>query len=308
MKKIIIGTVLLSLILLSSCKSDKTNGKGSEDTVNSVAESTENATEQGPIRYLYDENNVTTVLDFNEQGYVISRSEYSMLGQQRSLTEYGYSDDAYSVSVKNSDNKVVCTRIYNKEGTLLYQDIYTDEGRERWENFDGLAVKTFIDTNGKKVKCEAYEGDAAFPVIAEYKPCVYSITYYDNEQPEIRNEFTDGVQQKSYNYATDGKLLNVKTYTYDENGRNIRIDQADGDGNITLQVLYAYNETGDYLEVETKTAGVTSAKTEYQYDENGINTGKLVYKYDDMGNAVEYEKWVKENGTEVLEGTYKITE
>ncbi len=309
MKKTLVILLAAALLTLVSC-TEKTDTKESTDpvSVEQIATASTPATvaSSGKL-YIFDGFKELTELELYENGNVKSRKSYTQTGTLLTHTEYGYSD-GYSVAEKTSDGKVSKTRLYSPDGKLIYQDVYTEKGRDRWENIDGLAVKHMINADGKKTESTAYKGDAAYPTVAVENEKLYNLIYHENEQVEIRNEYENGKQKMSYLYTNDGTLVNTKSYVYNEAGKLARVDQASPDGEIELQMYYTYNEKGSYASIETKKGELTSGKTEYSYDKYGNLSEWRIYKYDEAGKATEYEKWVITDDGKVLEGTYKVEE
>ncbi len=303
MKRIFILLLAALLLGLVSCQKAET---ATDTSLPESKEETESvSTEEATNNLLFDEYGAKTELSFDSEGRIISRKTYNRNGLFLSHTEFGYID-GYSVVEKTADGKFSVVRQYDTEGKLEYQDVYTETGRDRWENEDGMAVKTAINLDGKKTESTVYKSDAAYPYVAERSEIVLKKVFYENGEVEILNEYENGKQKKSYLYSDTGEMINVKNYIYDEAGKNIRVDQVNANGETELQIYYTYNEKGNYSVMETKKGDITTSKTEYSYDKYGNLNEWLIYKYDEAGNATEYEKWVVTDDGKVLEGTYKV--
>ncbi len=306
MKRIIVflmlAAVLCGTVACKDATPDVSESKIQSVDTNSDASSSENT----KTVYSYNDNNIVIQISFDEENRVVSYKSENLMGDMVSWKALSYAN-GFTVSEKTVDGKIAEIRYYNSDGSFKHIDVYTDEGIVRWsDSADGFAEQTSFDKDGNKTETKGYVGKSAYHADLETQKHVYSILYRKDGTAMLRNEFKDGVQQKSISYSTTGEISTTKEFVY-ENGKNIRVDQFDAQGKLTIQLLYGYTEKGSYAYTETKQNGITTEKTEYVYDEAGKQTAELVYKFDEAGNPTEYEKWTITDGNKTLEGVYAAT-
>lgn len=312
MKKTFLMMLLATLLCTGvGCDGDNptTPAESTVSTDNSSAAETPIAPQTSKKTvYLYDETVAVTTAEYGENGRVSSLKTINNNGAFINWRTYNYDSGFFSVSERDKDGQYLNVRTYTEDGDFVRVDVYTENGISRWTKAsDTVAENTLFNRDGYITQVNGYEGNAShFTLLAEQK-YIYSCVY-KNGKLDLRNDFKDGVQQKSTKYKADGSVEYTQDYVYDENGKNIRVDVFDAKGNTTRQTLYSYTDKGSYASVETKINGITTEKTEYSYDEQGKQTERRAYKYDDVGNPTEYEKWTITDGQEKYEGVFPATD
>ncbi len=226
-----------------------------------------------PQTLLYYTDGLRSDNIYDAEGRVEERVCFNKDAQLISTTRFSYQSDGTYIREYNSEYKLVSESFCTPNEGTLYNHVYKGEGEYRYCYLGGVLSEKIEYKNGK-------------PSLS---------TLYDS----------DGTQTKSVTYTTDGEVLEYKLFSYNDAGKNIRVDVYDKEDKLKNSVAYEYTAAGYYSSVTNRNGnGDITARTEYVYDETGKQTAELVYKYED-GAAVSYEKWVTdENGKRVLEGSY----
>ncbi|MBQ3528387.1 MAG: hypothetical protein IJA52_07545 [Clostridia bacterium] len=222
-------------------------------------------------------------LEYDENGFVIKRTNYVTGGQKDLEIEY----DETGLEL----NKTLYT--YYDSGELL---------KTERSDKDGIKERTIYYINGKIE--EEWEYSKNQYTGREFAKC----TEYDNEGNVVL------INEYEYNSNNSNKLKSHGAYredlkpvfyrTYDENGKEQRYIEYDGDGIVSS--LKCYGEHGMVHHVIYELEKVVSWY-EYKYDENGKYVEKIEHSVEgiyippqgsgteivvkDAGEYINYEEW-----------------
>lgn len=272
--KLLIGTSLLSLLLLCSCSSKEAKDPAKNDEVQYP---------ENGVYYEYssggNSDRVVRSLTF-ENGKEISRNEYdywdngklreikTMVGETVTDTwSYNYSTDGLlSQMVRQyteDGEKCRDDYRYDEKGNVTLISLYTDDayiGGERFtytKNGDA-SLEERLDANGEVITYTSYTFDESGKNVTLLEKFMYG----------------SRVEYGTYEYNESGLLSSVKYYS----SKDV----------LTKEIKNEYNADGKIKRVLTCDAeGTVLGYTECLYDKDGFNfrdifyeDGKPVYRYD----------------------------
>lgn len=272
--KLLIGTSLLSLLLLCSCSSKENKAPAKNDEVQYP---------ENGVYYEYssggNSDRVVRSLTF-ENGKEISRNEYdywdngklreikTMVGETVTDTwSYNYSTDGLlSQMVRQyteDGEKCRDDYRYDEKGNVTLISLYTDDayiGGERFtytKNGDA-SLEERLDANGEVITYTSYTFDEGTKNVTLLEKFMY------------------------------GSRIEYGTYEYNENGLLSSVKYYSSKDVLTKEIKNEYNADGKIKRVLTCDAeGTVLGYTECLYDKDGFNfrdifyeDGKPVYRYD----------------------------
>ena len=201
---------------------------------------------------------------YNENGDVLTTYyESSDDIREANLYEYDEENRLLKHTFNSRYNTVsVDEYVYDENG---YTVTMTEEGR--------LLQKSFYDKNGNEI-------------LSEYSP--YSSTEFATKETEYTE---DGVVKRiTYTYKDDPEKTSRKNYTFDENGRVIKVEETFSNGDIYME-LTTYHENGERASVENRHNGERLVLQLFREDgliERSItNSYDYTYEYDEYGNLLK---------------------
>ncbi len=173
--------------------------------------------------------------------------------------------EMYTVKIKTDANGYVVKTYFDSEGRKVKDENSNSEGDITAE------MEYFYDEEGNLIKIEyGYEG---YSQVTEY--------VYDERENNISAKITDSegyVTLMEYTYNENGKItamvvenpdgVEFATYTYDDEGKLVEETQTSTDGN-KLVSTYSYDAKGNKIKTETTDQTGYSNVVEYTYDEKG---------------------------------------
>jgi len=216
------------------------------------------------INYLrtgYEENDITpedytsAILEYDDQGNVISENTYNPDATLLSATTTEYDDNHHPLLVKNYDGEgMLCEQVSSiyEDGRLVEQKQCYGEGMPEY-------TTRLVYENDRLLRRDCYDED-------EFSYTERVFTYNDK-----------GQLVKDVEYDEDGNELYVTTMEYDENGRvNVRVrDEVQQHDRRTVN--FEYDEQGRKIK-----------DLIYNYDEALI--AKVYYRYDSENHLLEQEE------------------
>lgn len=207
-------------------------------------------------------------------------------------------------SAATQTGEVVYT--YDKEGNMIKEEFFTLAGNPK--RFIIERYNKFEYAENKKIKMEIFSGEAGNPTLGsyveyfyegkllikeevrngrgDYGTLIHSINYeYDERGNLIRKYMNDPkegvISDIKYDYDSQNRLI-VQTsdsgyikYTYDTNGRKIKIEKSTKNGKLL-------NYTKLFYKGNSKLP-----QKELNFNEKGTQTRKYQHYYDGWGNLIE---------------------
>ncbi|MPW26723.1 DNRLRE domain-containing protein [Alkalibaculum sp. M08DMB] len=242
---------------------------------------------QGQVtEYTYDTMDRVTTVSTEANGTPITNAYTYEKDKLKTITHNGFD---YSFGYDNEGNN---TTISVGDQNLITNSFQTGKlTSTQYANDTSLLIQYTYNENDK-LTGKKYNEDVKF-----------AYEYYSNAE-------TDGNYLGSLKTLTDKVNDVIYTYTYDDKGRVIRIEDNSPVGN---SITYTYTNS-DTIETITYTIDNQSKTLTYTYDENNrskeiaFGTGKITNKYDSLGRV--NGRVVSDSNKTVLstEYTYKNVE
>ena len=303
MKRRILFTALVSLLLIASCNVNKTDDTASKrdeyipislvDEIEKL-EQIDNIASKRDGWFIYtDEFNARTWVErlrAEKQGWPICKGD--LYGDVDSVTIIRYSlTDKFGEVVKDGEEKKFVYK-FNLRGDVVECNMY----------IDGLFFsKEFYkyDSQSNLIEVARYDGDGSLDYKRLYK--------YDSQGNMIEVD----------KYYGDGSLDYKRLYKYDSQGNMIEVAKYYDGGSLDYKILYKYDSQDNMIEKACyKGSGSLNYKILYKYDsqDNKIETieyggedslvWKILPKYDLQGNMIEVAIY-HSSGTLDLKKLYK---
>ena len=227
--------------------------------------------------YTYDTNS-------NVNGYILKKYTYDNFGRVSSMKYYNSDSD----TVKES-----YTYTYDKNSNIKSESIVNnyptkdsdkvDEKRSyEYDKLNRLINSDIVNNKTNKTESYAYEYDKVGNMIS--KSNILSDT--NNITDYTYNDLNQLVSSETSNLST-GKTTSKKTYSYDENGNNIK--EIDSIKNITKEMTY---DVDNRLDTYTQTENDKTTTQSNLYNGNGQRIqkkeGDNTINYFYQGNNVLY--------------------
>lgn len=232
-----------------------------------------------------------------------------------------------SGNVKDSQGRLRRRSIYDENGQLLryYALTYDENGvNDSVTSFDASGamtgfVKLDSDRSDSRVVIAVQDGDVFVPEIQELDAegrVVKRTRYYADSTVDFSEVYTynengqvEKVTREAFNPRGAPFGTRYGFYTYDEEGRTLREEWQDSDGNVTSCSAYEYHDHGWTLrENSLDPEGITSYSV-FEYDSSGHVVEETLewsfldqenhwehntYEYDARGNLVR-ENWYRDH-------------
>ena len=215
------------------------------------------------------------------------------------------------VSKLNLKGDVVELRIYRRDGSLRWNDLYKYDSQGNMiekDNSDGKYLYKY-DSQGNIIEGAEYKGDGSLSGKRLYK--------YDSQGNMIEEACynSDGSLDHKYlykydlqgnmiekaTYYSDGKLGNKETWKYDSQGNKIEEAEYNSNGSLRGKTLYKYDSQGNMIEIDNsdrkylyKYDSQGNIIEEAEYKGDGSLSGKRLYKYDSQSNWIEKIRYKSE--------------
>lgn len=230
---------------------------------------------------------------YDSEGRLISSNNYDIEyypdGQIKQI-EYELGD-LLAQNEYAFDGSLVCTKLINSEGRMVYRDEYTYDAAGNATicvgySADGTAKtqweRTFDEKgNETSIKVYTWAGETAFRRVSTYDAngnlAGYkeycgdgSLSFYkENTYDENDNILT------SVSYSGDGQIMGASEWTYDADGRETFMAEYDGEGQAMYSRESVYDAAGNRVEFTENDPDGT-----YEYYHETVT-------YDDTGKAKE---------------------
>jgi hypothetical protein len=221
---------------------------------------------------LADTNNkiLLTISEFNDKGYIISKTQYNSEKELISKTTYEY--NLANCLIKEYENGIISWSNnfrYDEKNNLIEEitENYNHNSKMKTEykydinnnlveilEFDtknNLAYKTTFKYNNKNQLINKIIIDNSMGIIANN---TYKYDYIGNKIKSIGGL----IHKYSYNknkkiikdetYLKDGSVDNIKVYKYDSNDNLIEEQNLDADRKITYKSTYLYDAKGNLFQ------------------------------------------------------------
>ena len=189
--------------------------------------------------------------------------------------------------------------IYNQRGQLLYRCGYDERGNRAWYHilsYDSDGRQTGIrsyNANGEETGYVEYLYDEKGRIIqdAGYSAngTISKVTYEYDEEGNVVQSYEDE-EDIEFSYDAQGNVIEqrwpgenglVMTFTYNEQGQNIRTDEYKGDEYLGY-TIYEYDERGNQISENTyNSANELTEKVVMEWDENGNMLSENIYDSND---------------------------
>ena len=278
----------------------------------------------------YDElGRQTTVTD--EAGTTVT--EYDLVGNVAAVidpldqrTEYEYDERSRQIQVKDAEGGIVTTE-YDSAGNVI--ELTDSEGNLTTFVYDGRQ-RLQAETN-ELGKTRSYEYDGTGNLIATVDRNDRRREFvYDGLNRQSAENWVDEedniIHQITYNYDAVDQLTQVTdpdstfSYTYDQLGRMLTVDNAGTPGMPNVVLSYDYDSDGNLISVSETIDGVAGGVTAYNYDEsdrldsitqtgNGVSDKRVDFDYDNIGQFSSIRRYSDLDGSQlVTESNYSYDE
>ena len=158
------------------------------------------------------------------------------------------------------------------------EEYYDEDGK-----FEYQVKKEYADAEKKQLVREIYSDE---------KDAATKIVYYNNDAKTISriDELKDGQVTVQHRYENGEDTGEYWAFTYNESGRQTGSVNYSADGKVLQKKEQSYNENNQPLVYEEKDAeGGLISKTEYIYDKKGNEIKTVFYNADGVIGYVEYK-------------------
>jgi hypothetical protein len=182
---------------------------------------------------------------------------YGLKGKVKSLREQHYKSTRNVKGTIKGDSLVFDTKtMFNEKGYII-------------ETYD-------YPKSGLKPDKHTWSYDDSDHKLSGYDVLFYSTG--DSLYTNIKYKYEGNNVMEENQYNSDGSVLLMYIYKYDNNGNELEWNTKDTDGTVKHFQTYTYDDNGNCTENS-------------EYDDNGNAKGKEISKFDAKGNAIEFIKY-----------------
>jgi RHS repeat-associated protein len=282
-------------------------------------------------KFTYDERNLQTSI--TDPLNHTSTTEYDAVGNPVSLTDplgnkttYGY-DELYRLTNQTDAENRTTAYYYDPLGNLI--SLIDPEQNTTTYTYDDLN-RLITDTN-QLGNTRTYEYDAVGNQIASVDRNGREINYqYDQLNRNTAEVWLDSagnpVRTFNFQYDAASQLLNASdpdsaySYTYDQDGRVISVNNAGTPGVPNVVFNYTYDPVDNLIKVTDNIEGVNKGVETFTFDEldrvtkitqsgNGVNSKRVDMSYDAADQMTQVSRYSDLAGTEeVAQSNYTFDE
>ena len=259
-------------------------------------------------KYEYDDyGNISKVTEYSDNGKLKQSTWYTEDGKPETVITYDDNEKPKNLTrldlatvEEHENNKIVKTTDYSagekptiaeydSEGKVKKLAKYTKDGYVVTKyNSDGSSIKTYYNENGTPVETEEYNKDNKLVKVSNHK------------ENNI-HEYDDGVLKRTTERDSDGNVVSVYEFEYNENGKLAKGTKRDSEGNVVNVCEYEYDDNGDITKV-TIIDSEGNQQTYNKYDNLGnliiepSGTEFIIYEYDANGNKTKVTNYDTRSG------------